>query len=99
MSKAIEIAMFRMTEGTSKTTFIEASSAMVDWLQKQSGFLSRNMSNLEDGSWIDIVYWESTQAAKAAAEKFMQDLGDCAFMRMIDPESVKMIHGNIKVES
>ncbi len=44
-------------------------------MKAQPGFQFRSVSEAEDGEWWDLVYWASMEAALAAAEKFMPELG------------------------
>ncbi len=93
MNKTVEAVTFNLVAGGDPSAFVAANGKVNEWLRKQPGFLTRELSRLEDGSWLDIVHWKSTNDAKQAAERIMAELGDCECMRMIDPESVKMSHG------
>jgi hypothetical protein len=59
---------------------------------KGGGGISRQLCLSDEGKWSDIVVWESPQSAKQAADQFVKELGQSAFMRMIDFSSVQMSH-------
>jgi len=99
MSKSVETVSFKLTAGSDVSAFVAASDKVTDWARKQPGFLSRELAQLEDDSWLDIAYWTSTEAAKKAGETFMSELGDSAFMAMIDPASVKMTYGELHLST
>ena len=46
-----------------------------DWIKVQPGFRFRSLSETDDGEWIDMVYWESLEAAKASGAKFGEEMG------------------------
>ena len=98
MSETVEAVTFKLVKGSQPANFVAANGTINEWLRKQPGFLSRNLSQLEDNSWLDIVHWKTAVNAKQAADKIMVDLGDCECMGMIDPETIKMSHGELRLE-
>ena len=97
--EAVELCTFKLNEGSDTSDF-EASNKEVDaWINQQEGFKYRSLSQKEDGSWIDIVYWDSMAAAQKAGESFMSVLGTSKFMALIDQESVCMNHSAVKFEA
>ncbi|GGB99089.1 hypothetical protein GCM10011352_26570 [Marinobacterium zhoushanense] len=97
MSKCIETVTFKLNAGSDLSAFIDANGKVNAWAREQPGFLTRDLSQLEDDTWLDVVYWATMSDAKRAGETFMSALGDSAFMSMIDPASVKMSHGELRV--
>lgn len=94
MSSNIEIVEFRLARGTG-AAFVAANRPLNDWLSAQPGFVSRQLAEREDGSYIDILIWSSRSDAEAAAGKVMAEFGEADAMTMIDPASVCMAHAPI----
>jgi hypothetical protein len=68
----VEWAPFTLAEGVGEATLIEASNALqTDFLNKQRGFIRRDLLKGKNNQWVDIVYWSSQadadQASKNAA--------------------------------
>ncbi|ABD67912.1 conserved hypothetical protein [Rhodoferax ferrireducens T118] len=95
MIKTVEAFTYKLAVGTVPSAFVAANGKVNEWLKKQPGFLKRELSQLEDDSWLDIAHWKSAAEAKQAGEKFMTELSDCECMSMIDPDSNKMSHGEL----
>lgn len=95
MIKTVEAVTYKLVDGTFPSAFVAANGKVNEWMRKQPGFLKRELSRLEDDSWLDIVHWESAAEAKQAGEKFMTELSDCECMSMIAPDSTRMSHGEL----
>lgn len=93
--EALELALFRSRQGVSQAEVLEASQQLSRWLQRQSGFLYRSLSQQEDGLWVDVVYWQSLEQAQAASAGFMQASESQALMALIEPDSVHLSHSQI----
>lgn len=94
MNETIELVTFRLASGNAQS-FLAANATINDWLRKQPGFISRRLGQKEDGTWIDVLLWSSGEAAKAAGDKAMTELGDCSAMAMIDPRDDMMSHAPV----
>lgn len=95
----MELVTFRINESTSPEEFASASEAVNVWVRAQPGFVSRALSRGDDGLWFDVVFWESRATAQAASQSFMTDLGQSAFMVLIDASSVKMSHAQVRSQA
>lgn len=91
MSLTLELVTFRVREAY-EANFIVANGVVNDWLSRQPGYISRNLSRTSDGEWIDAILWQSNADAWAAAERIMKEIGECEAMRAIDPETIVMRH-------
>ncbi len=93
MDKIVEIAQFKIATGVDEQSFLkEAEAVQRDFLEKQKGYMDRELLKGEDGQWIDIVHWRSMEEAKRATDAIMQNPDCCGFLQKIDPASVKMMH-------
>lgn len=96
MTETMEIVTFRLKPGT-EAGFVANNGVMTDWLARQPGFLSRQLGRREDGSWVDVVRWQSMEQAKAAADRIMAEIGGSEALQAIEPASVEMSHAEVAV--
>lgn len=93
----LEVANFRLGDGTTKEQFLDGVKASTNFLTAQPGFVSRRVSFLEDGEVFDLVEWESVAHAQAAMKLSME--GDYPELRQfigsLDMSSGTMKHGEI----
>lgn len=65
----VEWAPFRLAEGVEEARLIAASEALQSgFLAGQQGFIRRELLKGRDGQWVDMVVWESQEAADQAAK-------------------------------
>jgi hypothetical protein len=63
----VELAPFTLAEGADETALMHASEALQSgFLSTQPGFIRRDLLKGPDRQWIDLVYWESREAAERA---------------------------------
>jgi heme-degrading monooxygenase HmoA len=92
----VELVRFRLAKGDTEG-FVAANAAINDWLKQQQGFVSRHLAEREDGSYLDIIFWQSHADALAASTKMMEEVGRSEAMTMIDPMGLDMSHGTIRL--
>lgn len=96
MTVIVEVSQFRLVPGTDEQAFLEAAAATQSgFLAEQEGFIGRDLLRTDDGSWMDIVRFESGEAAQVAFEGFAGHPGVEAFESMLDPGSVSMTHWSV----
>ena len=89
----VEVAQFKLATGVREEDFLqEAEAVQKNFLEKQSGYIDRQLLKDKDGQWVDILHWNSTEEAQKAGEVMMGDPATQGFMQKIDPSSVKMLH-------
>jgi quinol monooxygenase YgiN len=86
-----EIVLYRLKPDTNRDRFLAISAQATAWLQQQPGYLGRELL-ADDGQWVDLVQWASMDDALAAANAFMDVPEAAAFMALVDPDSVRMLH-------
>jgi hypothetical protein len=91
MSDTIELVRFRLKQDKTAADWLKANEKINDWIKVQPGFRFRSLSETDDGEWIDMVYWESLEAAKASGAKFGDEVGP-ACEPLIDMTSVVVSH-------
>lgn len=65
--QTIEWAPFRLRYGVDEDALLNASRQLQDeFLARQEGFIRRELIRGADGSYVDLVWWHSPDAARAA---------------------------------
>lgn len=65
----VEWAPFTLADGVDEAALLAASAALqTEFVNKQSGFIRRDLVNLKENQWADIVYWNSLEEAEQAAK-------------------------------
>lgn len=88
----LEMVRFRLAADANADAFRAAAPAVTAWAARQQGFQYRTLAEDGKGGWVDMIWWASADDAEAAGAKFSAELGDTAFARMIDGQSVQMSH-------
>jgi hypothetical protein len=92
----VEVSQFRLVPGADEQAFLEASEETHSgFLGQQEGFVSRDLLRADDGSWMDIVRFETGEAAQAAFQGFAGHPGVKTFESMLDSSSVSMTHWSV----
>ncbi len=89
----IEIAQFKLGAGVNEEEFLqEAEEVQKNFLEKQSGYIDRELLKSDDGLWVDVLHWNSMEEALEAAEVMIKNPKTQGFILKIDSSSVKMLH-------
>lgn len=73
-----DLISYELAKNVSKEhLFMVAAQIVSGWMNKQAGFIRWEIHTNSDGSFTDIVYWESEEAAKLA-EKDMGNVPNAA---------------------
>ncbi|WP_017220752.1 antibiotic biosynthesis monooxygenase family protein [Moritella dasanensis] len=87
----IEIVTLKLNEGVSYTEFAAIDKAVEDQhVAKQPGFISRESAAGENGEWLVIVHWQSTEEADASMASFMSAPAAQQFVDNIDGSTMVM---------
>jgi hypothetical protein len=88
----IELVSFRLKAGTDRDAFLQAAHQTEALIRRQPGFQTRMLTEDSDGTWREVVTWDSHDTAMKAAETVMSDPEFAPFEAMIDPATVTMSH-------
>ena len=65
----IEWAPFEVAQTVNDDQFIQAAQILeTEFLQKQEGYVRRELLKGKDNQWVDLVYWASPEDAEAAVQ-------------------------------
>lgn len=69
-----DIISYKLAKGISEEHLLKVAKQIIDsWMSKQSGFKNWEIHRNSDGSYTDIVYWDSQDDAKRS-EKDMVNI-------------------------
>lgn len=92
MQSTIELVSFKLKSDADETQLADLQPAMNEFIKQQPGFHYRSLVKDTDGQYLDIVYWDSEEKAKAAGSKFMEQTWAQQMMSLVDESSIKMRH-------
>ncbi|NQZ84931.1 MAG: hypothetical protein HRU03_04375 [Nanoarchaeales archaeon] len=94
---AIEFVEYKLVEGADINEFMKSSDDMQNnFLNKQKGYLTRELIKDDKGTWADLVHWETMEDAKAAADNFHSSKECETMMKLLDMSSVVMKHFTVE---
>ena len=92
--RILELVVFQLAEGVKEEELLQAVGPVSEWVKTQPGFISRDLVRETEGNkWVEIVWWESLEQAKAAAEAAMTSEACAPMFSKIDFENIQMLHG------
>jgi hypothetical protein len=66
-SQIVEWAPFRLKPGVDETDLLKVSDDLqTEFLNRQSGFLRRELFKASGGNFVDVIWWSSRAAAQNA---------------------------------
>jgi hypothetical protein len=95
---AIEVVIFQVRPTVARADFLQAVEETTALLKTQEGFLSRTVSQAESGEWLDILSWESIDAAKSAAAVFQTDPAGKRLSDYLNGEHFQVFYTNVVAE-
>ena len=93
--KILELVNVRLKPTISNTDFLAYSEQLNQWVKQQPGFEYRALTQAEDGSWNDVVFWQNMNSAKMAQQQIEQQPSLEAMMTAIDMNSLTVSHQTI----
>lgn len=67
-----DVISYELAESISQEHLIQVANQIVnDWMKKLPGFIKWEIHNNADGSYTDLVYWESKEAAQNAEKEMI----------------------------
>jgi hypothetical protein len=84
MADFIELVRFRARAGVSPRELLEAAGEVNVFLRGRKGFVRRHLGQAEDGTWHDIVVWESREHVERAMPEAAKSPHCARFFALID---------------
>lgn len=92
IQSTLELVSFKLKPEADDSQLADLQPEVNSFIKQQPGFYYRSLAKDTDGQYLDIVYWESEEKAKAASEKFMEQAWAEKMMSLIDESSINMRH-------
>ncbi len=71
--QTVEWAEFQLKKKVSEKELLKASDDLQqNFLQKQAGFIRRELLKKSEGSYVDILWWQTKKDAEKASDQVMQ---------------------------
>jgi len=87
----VEIAQYKLIDGVNETTFLQDSKdAQKEFLDKQPGYIKRQLLKSDSGKWTEIVYWESMSDARKAEKEVAKNIPNVPMFQKMDPKTLKI---------
>jgi hypothetical protein len=91
---ALEIVRYRLKDGAEEEMLAERPNLFELLREEFPAMRSAHRAKLDDGTWIDIVVWNSREEAETAAREAVERPQIAAFFRHID-EVLSMEHAEV----
>jgi len=98
-AKAIELVIFKFKSGIDDQKALEVFTALNEILKTYIGFVSRQFAKATDDTWMDMVYWESIEHAKTAADDIMKNPKAVELFGYMDETKMNFYHFSLAVET
>ena len=96
--KVLELVVFKLRRGVTREQLLGTVDPVSDWIGRQSGFVSRELSYDADGDrWVEVVWWRTLEEAQTAAELAVTSESCAPMFGLIDMESTLMLHAELAV--
>lgn len=92
ITTVIEMVTYKLKAGVCVEQLQSTHQGVNEFCMAQPGFLYRSVSQDEEQTWHDIVYWKNMDNARAAGEAFMACSAGQALVELIDNETMQMRH-------
>lgn len=95
----IEYVTFEAAEGVEVSKMAEVAAGgtiNANLTANYEGFVDRHVSLQEDGVWVEVVYWESEEAGRAALDKFVADPVNQEFLSLVNVETVSITYSALQ---
>ena len=95
LARVAEFVTFRLRDGISDDSFVQAAAAISPWLRESTKVISRTLSRDDTGLWCDHIVWTSREAGEKIAAQVMQKPEFAAMGEMIDTDSITLRYARI----
>jgi len=95
-----DIISYELSEDFTEERLLKVAQDIIEnWMVKLNGFIKWEITKTADGKFMDIVHWESKEAAKAA-EGEMRNIPNAAeWMSCYKPGSISAQNVNVLFSS
>jgi heme-degrading monooxygenase HmoA len=91
-TNAIELVIFKTKPEFDQKDVKASLESLTAIVSNYKGFISRQLAKNEEGKWMDLVFWESMEDAKAAADEIMKLESAQKAFSVIDEQTMEFYH-------
>lgn len=92
----IETISFKLADGISTKKFLTMNKQMEDsFVTKQAGFISRETSMSDDGTWFINVHWQSKPDSDNSIASFDSAPGAKDFFALMDMDTFNLVQHQV----
>ena len=99
----IEFAPFSLADGVDESTLMAASDALqTEFLNRQTGFIKRDLVRMADRKWADVLYWDNRESVEQALQEASKNPAALNYFQLMadtgenDPTAVMMLLSVVK---
>lgn len=89
---AIELVIFKPKTRVDHGEVKNSMESLNPILKSYQGFIHRQLAKSSDGRWVDLVFWETMEDAKFAADDIMKNETAARVFEVIDEEEMSFFH-------
>ncbi len=94
-ASTVEYLEFNLVEGANPDDFLRETLSMDAILEDYPGFVARHLARNDDGSWVEVVYWETLEDGEAALPRFVEDERTKGFLSLVDGDSLSVKYSTL----
>lgn len=84
----VELAPITLKEGVSEEMLLSASEALQkEFVEKQEGFIKRELLKKSEKEYLDLVYWDSQASADKAMQNAMKSPACASYFQCMEDAS------------
>ncbi|PVZ70167.1 hypothetical protein [Pelagibaculum spongiae] len=96
-AKIVEYVTFELLDSSSETLFAKAANEVNHNLKENyPGFIDRTISQQDNGTWIEVVFWVDKESAKKALDKFVLDPKNKLFLSLVKADSLTLTYSTVR---
>lgn len=95
MSNVVEIVHFTLDPNCTEQDLVTADEQMKQFLAEQEGLIYRSLAKKEDGSYVDVMYWQDIEAARAGQQAYYASNVCKLVGQLTNIDSVTIEHASI----
>lgn len=94
--KVIEYVTFLAKDSVSDDNLLKSAKQTDSVLEEIPGFINHYLAKQDNGTWVEVVFWESKAFATDGLEVFLKHPLSEIFLNNIKEGSVKIEYSNVK---
>ncbi len=94
-ASTVEYLHFELVDGANPDDFLRETLAVDSILEDYDGFVARHLARNADGSWVEVVYWETLEDGEAALPRFVEDPRTKGFLELVNGDTLSVTYSTL----